>query len=239
MFSGLGGDTIVDIDYFPQDGLLYGTASNGRLYSLNPLTGSATVNTSGGVGNVGTVMDADFNPVANRVRIYSTGDANFRLTPGTGVVTNDGTLTYQPGDANFGANPNLRGSAYTNSFGGALTTSLYSIDSDLDTLVLHPAPGPAFSNLSTVGELTINGLAINFGNDVGFDIFSFAGNLGYVTNGGTLYDLDLATGDLVPLGTIGGPGGPAVLSLAVVPEPGVVLLSTAALGLLALRRRRC
>ena len=37
--------------------------------------------------------------------------------------------------ANATANPNVVGSAYTNNFAGATTTTLYGIDSNLDALV--------------------------------------------------------------------------------------------------------
>lgn len=242
-FSGLGADSIVDIDYRPTDGQLYGMAATGRLYTIDPFSGSATVNTSVGVGLLGSVLDADFNPAANRLRVYSTGDANYRLTPGTNDpagVTIDGTLAYQAGDINAGQNPNLRASAYTNSVIGPASTTLYSIDSEFDTLVLHPAAGgPQFSSLSTVGDLNIVGLSIDFQDNVGFDIFSSGGlNTGFVTNGNALYEIDLATGDLVPLGTIGGTAGLSINSLAVVPEPGALLLAGLPLGLLALRRQR-
>ncbi len=241
LFSGLSGDTIVDIDYFPSNGQLFGTASNGRLYTIDPLTGTTTVNTSNGVGALGTVTDADFNPVASRLRVYSTGQANFRLTPGTGVVTGDGTLAYGAGDPSFGLTPDLRGSAYTNSFSGSATTALYSIDSAQDILVAHPAAGaPAFSQLATVGVLTLGGVPVNFGQDVGFDIYYNGGiNTAYVTNGNALYGLDLATGVLQSLGTVGGtPITSLAVGLAPVPEPGSALLAASALGLLAMRRSR-
>lgn len=242
-FTGLGADSIVDIDYRPSDGQLYGIAATGRLYTIDATTGSATINTSVGVGLLGSVLDADFNPTANRLRVYSTGDANFRLTPGTNDpagVTIDGTLAYQAGDINAGQNPNLRASAYTNSVVGPASTTLYSIDAEFDTLVVHPAAGgPAFSSLSTVGELTILGLSINFQDNVGFDIFSSGGlNTGFVSNGSALYEVDLSTGDLVPLGTVGGTAGLTINSLAVVPEPGAMLLAGLPLGLLAFRRQR-
>ena len=64
-----------------------------------------------------------------------------------GSTPNDGArrrrptaaLAYAAGDPNAGANPNVVGSAYTNNFAGATTTTLYGIDSDLDILV-DPEP---------------------------------------------------------------------------------------------------
>ncbi|MDB6071393.1 MAG: hypothetical protein JWL81_2564 [Verrucomicrobiales bacterium] len=242
LFSGLGADTIVDIDYRPSDGQLYGIASSGRLYTINPATGSAAINTSVGVGALGVVQDADFNPVANRLRVSSTNNANYRLTPGSNdptAVTTDGIFSYQAGDVNFGNTPNLRANAYTNSFAGSAVTTLYSIDSEYDTLVIHNT-GPQFNSLATVGDLNLTGLFIDFGNNVGFDILASGGlNTGYITNNNFLYEIDLGTGDLVPLGAIGGPaGGPAITSLAVIPEPASAFLSLLSLGALVLRRKR-
>lgn len=239
-FTGLGGDTIVDIDVFSQDNRLYGIAASGRLFTIDATTGAATLNTAGGVGNIGTVTQADFNPVANRLRVLS-GNDNYRLTPGTGVFTNDGSFSYAAGDINFNIAPSLTGAAYTNSFFGTQATTLYSIDSGLDTLVLHPPPGPAFSSLTTVGSLTVNGLFVDFGDNVGFDIYSIGGgNTAYLSNGNALYELDLATGDLASLGSVGGAvvGVPEIIGLAVVPEPGASLLAAGAAAGLLLRRRR-
>ncbi len=124
-FSGLTpGDTIADIDIRPQDGNLYGLASSGRLYVINPITGAALVNTSGGLG---TALRMDFNPVANRLRVFSAADQNYRLTPGTGLVSNDGIFSFAAADANFGASPALASAAYTNNFDGATSTTISTI----------------------------------------------------------------------------------------------------------------
>ena len=225
-FTGLtAGDSIVDIDYRPQDTILYGLAQTGRLYRIDPLTGAATVDTSGALG---TVERMDFNPVANRLRVFSSGDQNYRITPGTGLVTADGVFTFATGDPNFGANPSLVAAAYTNNFVGASATALYSIDSNLDALIMHTV-GPQFSTLVTVGSL-----GTNFGTSVGFDIVN-AANDAFVSNGQSLYSINLGTGALTSLGTIGGSG---VIGLAVVPEPATAgLAGLSALVLLGRRRR--
>ncbi|MDB6131819.1 MAG: hypothetical protein JWM59_62 [Verrucomicrobiales bacterium] len=239
MISGLNpGDTIVDIDYRPSDNGLYAVSSAGALYSVDPVTGSASLNTT---GSLGIVQDIDFNPVANRLRVFSEGNANYRITPGTGLTTSDGTMAYALDDTNSLATPSLVGAAYTNSFSGAATTVLYSLDSQLNTLVVHEG-APQFSSLRTVAGLSIGGfLTLDIGTDVGFDILSSGGsNTAYLTNGNQFFQLDLTTGEAAILADIGGadPLRPAITSLALVPEPGSVLLSTLSIGLLALRRRR-
>ena len=225
-FSGLtGGDVIADIDFRAHDGLLYGMASSGRLYRINPLTGAAVVDTA---GSLGVVQDIDFNPVANRLRVLSAADQNYRITQGTGLVSTDGIFSFAAADVNVGANPNLGSAAYTNSFLGAGSTTFFSIDTDLDVLVSHSG-APQFATLNTVGPL-----GVNVGSSVGFDIV-MPNNTAFLSNGQDLYTVNLSTGALSSLGMIGGSG---VMSIAVVPEPsstGLGLL--AALGCLARRRR--
>ena len=90
-----------------------------------------------------------------------------RLNPNNGALAaTDGTLTYATGDPNAAANPNVVGSAYTNSFNGATTTTLYGIDSALDILVTQNPPNAG--TLNTVGAL-----GFNTSDAVGFDIFFF------------------------------------------------------------------
>jgi hypothetical protein len=102
------------------------------------------------------------------------------------------------------------------------------LDSGLDVLVLHTV-APQFSTLTTVGAL-----GFNIGLDAGFDIVG-ATNMAFVNNGQDFYSINLGTGALSSLGTIGGSG---VRGLAVVPEPsGAALALLTALGLLARRRR--
>ena len=225
-FSGLtAGDSILDIDFRPQTASLYGIAASGRLYTINPLTGAATPDT---LGSMGTVEHMDFNPVANRLRVFSAGDQNFRITPSTGAVTPDGTFAFNTGDPNFGVNPTLGSAAYSNNFVGAAATTLYSVDSTLDILISHTGT-PQFSTLTTVGAL-----GVDIGSSVGFDIVN-NNNLAFLSNAQSLYSVNLTTGALTPVGTIGGSG---VFSIAVVPEPSTIPLTLfATVGLLSRRRR--
>ncbi len=227
------GDTLIGIDYFSSgNGLLYGMGSSGTLYRLNS-AGVATVDSANAVPGA-TVID--FNPVASRLRVFA-GNTNFRLTPGTGVVTFDGVLNYAAGDPHFGARANLGGAAYTNNIVGAATTSLYSIDTSLDTLVLH-INGPQFSDLTTVANLTLNGNPFDavFG-QTGFDVFSLNGmDTAYVSEGNDLFTINLSNGVLTSVGNfIGTP----LIDLAVVPEPSTYALIgfSMAAGVILLRRR--
>lgn len=205
------GDTLVDLDVFNRDGRLYALSDTGRLYQVDTATGAVTLNTS---GNLGAPRVMDFNPAALRLRIFSTGDMNYRLTPATGTatdgtVTADGMLMYAATDARAGQNPNLVAAAYTNSFQGYTpvvadfnpATTLFSVDADQDTLVLHTV-GPAFSTLTTVGALGVNVSA----EMTGFDIAGT--NEAYLTSSDgtntTLHTLDLGTGRATMKSTING-----------------------------------
>ncbi len=200
--SGLNvGDSLVDIDvFFSGDRKVYGLGASGTLYTLDPLSGAASVSVPNAA--LGSPTAIDFNPAADRLRVFS-GDNNFRITPGTGVVTADGLLTYAAGDVNFGANPNLRAAAYINNVDAPGATALYSIDSDLNTLNLHSV-GPQFSVLNTQFGLTLGGIGFDIGEDVGFDVLSpMAGlNYAFLSDGNDLYRIDLASGQLAALGTV-------------------------------------
>jgi len=231
--SGLvQGDSIVDIDYYPVNGLLHGIGSSGTLYRIDRATGIATLDATPQT-SMGVVQDMDFNPSADRLRVFSAGDANFRITPSvgtagsnganTGLVTSDGTLAFAGGSPN----PNLVGAAYTNNFDGTATTSLYSIDADLDALIIHSG-APQFSTLAQVGSL-----GFNVGQNVGFDVSN--SGVAFVSNGNSLFTINLASGALSAIGTIG--GGLSVTTIAVVPAPAGAA-AFLGLGALALARRR-
>lgn len=211
------GDTLVALDYRNTDNMLYAFASGGRVYRINPQTGVATADGS----NVGqSVVTADFNPVANRVRVIGTNNMNFRLTVNAapvpsaspaGTVTPDGMFMYATGDVNAvpGRTPNLVATAYTNSFNdmgtapAGATTTLYSFDATTDTLVTHEE-GPQFNTLRTVAPLGVDVMP----GMVGFDITG--ANMGYavVASGGntTLYSVRLSAGGnaLTPVATMNG-----------------------------------
>jgi hypothetical protein len=227
--TGTGADTLVGIDFRPATGALYGFASSGNLYRIDPFTGVATLDVTPAM-SVGTVLYADFNPVVDRVRIVSAGNQNYRLTPGgganAGMVNFDGNFEFAPGSGS--GTPNLRGVAYTNSFAGTTSTSFYSIDAN--NLYLNSG-GPQFNTLNLVGSLglTLTGAS-------GFDI-SGATNIAYLTNDNAFYTVNLATGATTFVGTIG--GGVNVVSIAAVPEPGTnALLIIGAVGAVVFLVRR-
>ncbi|SFD39965.1 DUF4394 domain-containing protein [Massilia yuzhufengensis] len=191
--SGLqAGENLLGIDYRPADGLLYGVGSSGRIYTINPETGAATVKSTLSVDATdttapytalsGTDFGVDFNPAADRLRVVSNTGQSLRINVDTGATTTDGAIN---GGA---ANTAVTASAYTNSFAGTSATTLYALDSATDTLYVQNPPNNG--TLATPVALGVDGGAAN-----GFDIDGRT-NMGYavLTVGGarTLYSINLS-----------------------------------------------
>ncbi len=227
-------EQIRGIDFRPATGELYALGSFSNLYTINPATGIASP-----VGGAsfsptlnGSTFGFDFNPTIDRIRVVSETNQNLVLNPITGAATNATPLFYGPADPNFGVDPNVVGSAYTNSFAGAATTQLYGIDTGLDILVTQA------NSAGTLG--TVGPLGADLGDILGFDIsggtgIAYAMVLDESSSQSTFWTINLATGAAAPLGSIG--GGSIITAMAVVPAPaGAALLAIG--GIAAARRRR-
>ncbi len=182
------GETVVGIDFRPQDDLLYAVSSANRLYTINLGTGFATPVGGGTIAPAltGTTFGVGFNPVPDRLRIHTGAEQNLRVnqTANPLVTIVDVPLAYAAGDPNAGRDPQLAGTAYTLSVRPAPTsTELFAIDAGLDVLVRLNAPNDG--QISTVGSL-----GFDTSDDVGFDI---AG------------DTDVAYATLTPAGAANGP----------------------------------
>ncbi|NOT33231.1 MAG: DUF4394 domain-containing protein [Candidatus Eisenbacteria bacterium] len=144
---------------------LYAITNFGQLYLIsNPSTGAAVAVGPGGIAINGTEVGLDFNPTVDRIRLITDNEQNLRLHPDLGtVVATDLSLAFAGSDVNAGSNPQATGAAYTNSFAGATTTTLYDVDASLDVLVTQLPPNNG--TLNTVGSLGANVDTLN-----GFDI---------------------------------------------------------------------
>jgi len=200
------GETALGIDFRPAmpTGRLYVLGSTGRLYLVSdPNSGVATAVGGGTFSPAlsGVEFGFDFNPTVDRIRVVSDAEQNLRTHPDLGtVVANDSSLYYVGGDPNFGQNPNVTAAAYTNNVAGAMTTTLYDIDSNLDVLAIQLPPN--VGRLTTVGSL-----GFDVTHDNGFDI---SGNtaIAYLVSGWgpsntALYQVNLATGATTLVGAIG------------------------------------
>ncbi|OAB63311.1 hypothetical protein AY599_21175 [Leptolyngbya valderiana BDU 20041] len=232
--SGLAsGERAIGIDFRPATGELFALGSQNNLYTINPGTGQASRVGSGfGDRLDGSSFGFDFNPTIDRIRVVSDADQNLVLNPITGGSTMVTDLFYRAGDINEGVDPNVVGSAYTNSVAGATTTQLYGIDTGLDVLVRQD---------NSAGTLdTVGALGVDLTDVVGFDIdgatnTAFAAVQDIALGRSTFWSIDLDTGAATQIDEIG--GGALVGSIAIVPAPGTLAMLGLA-GVVATRRRR-
>jgi hypothetical protein len=232
--SGLqAGERLLGIDFRPATGQLFGIGSDSRLYNVNVVTGVAT---QVGSGQFSTLLNAnhygfDFNPTVDRIRVVGSNGQNLRLNPLTGgVAAVDGTIVYAAGDTNANVTPSVVGSAYTNNFNGATTTTLYTIDLATGSLVTQIPPNNGV--LNTVGML-----GVSFDVNTGFDISSQSGVAFASLNAGgftRLYTINLSTGAASLVGTVG--AGLSDIAIFIPSAPSVAALGLG--GVVALRRRR-
>lgn len=208
--SGMApGELIVGLDVRPATGQLYALGDSNRLYTVNTDTGLLTPLGAGPFTPAlnGAAFGFDFDPVTDRARVVSDSDQNLVLNPDTGAVeSTDASLAYAAGDANDGQNPNIASIAYSDNNAGAASTTLYGIDSGLSVLVRLGGPGgipsPANGELTTIGSL---GVLTATGTLLGFDISAISGNaIAYIdAPNNTLYQVNLTTGAVSPLGIVG------------------------------------
>ncbi len=222
------GEMVIGIDFRPSDlnangindvGKLYGVTSANRLYVIDPMTGAASSPVMLSTAITGSAIGVGFNPVPDRLRIHSTSNQNLRVNVDLGTVTVDGVLAYGMGDANFGVDPSIVATGYTNNDNDPATlTALFAIDAATDALVTFPAGtgGPNGGVMATVGSL-----GLDVGNAAGFDI-SLSSSTAYLaaatsaSGKSTLYSVDLATGSTTKLGMLA-QSKSALLSIAVAP----------------------
>jgi hypothetical protein len=186
------GEAILGIDFRPSTGQLYGLGSSNRLYVINAVTGLASP-VGGGFSPPlnGADFGFDFDPTTDRIRVVADSEANLRLNPDTGAV--EGI------DSPINPAGNLVGSAYTNNFVGATTTTLYGIDSGTDQLVIQ--------NPQSGGTITpVGGLGVDTTGLVGFDIATGTGlayaSLTQMSVASQLYTINLTSGVATLVGVI-------------------------------------
>ncbi|GAB4496670.1 MAG: hypothetical protein OHK0019_28850 [Saprospiraceae bacterium] len=223
------GQTLVGMDFRPATGELFGlgynaTTGDGRLYTLNLATGAATAVGAApfmlkpGMGKV----SVDFNPTVDRIRVTGSDNSNFRLNPVNGTLAaTDLNLAFAAADPNAGKDPSIGAVAYTNSFNGSTTTTLYNYDDSLNVLTTQIPPNNGTLNTVGMSGITVNLADASTDMDIFYNPLSGA-NLAYLSaNTGTsandnFYTLDLATGVVTLVGRIG--NGIAVNDIAVVSQ---------------------
>jgi trimeric autotransporter adhesin len=205
-------ESLLAIDIRPADGKLYALSTTGRLYTIDPATGAATLKStltadssdaSGPFSRLdGTDFGIDFNPVVDRLRVVSDTGQNLRINVDTGATITDGGLN-SGGVTRRG----VTGAAYTNSFAAACRTTLYFVDSTNDKLLVTNDPNGGA--ITEVGNLRVDGASINGyeirtdanGANTALVVLTVSSAQGSVP---TLYTINLNSGAVSSFGTVNG-----------------------------------
>ncbi|HEV3410425.1 MAG TPA: DUF4394 domain-containing protein [Chthoniobacterales bacterium] len=256
------GDTLVGIDRRPSlgvnNGALYAVGvnlSNGsaRIYTINESTAAATLVSTLTADPTDTTapfpftsvqgsspdsFGMDFNPVPDRLRLVSNSGQNLRINVDNGLTQLDVPLAYQAGDPNFGDSADVTAVAYSNNFGGALSTVLRGVDigESPDLLVTHTNPNGG--TLQSTLDLPFDGSLVNY------DISGLSGAVYFsvAAAGGPSFLFMGGPGGVTFVGQIGGGvalrGLAAPVGLQQVPELGPGAWGLVALALTAVAGRR-
>ncbi len=198
-----GAGALAGIDVRPADGMLYGLAGDGTIYTIDIKSGQATMKSKMSENlKSGVTATVDFNPVADRLRVMGSDGTSLRVNVDDGKATVDGSHKYKDGDANAGKTPKVVAGAYSNSWKGTKATALYNIDAATGALVSQAPPNDGV--LNTIGSL---GMAVS--GPVAFNIVSTGEdkNDAWLATGGALYSVDLKTGKATMVGKIEGLSG--------------------------------
>jgi hypothetical protein len=212
------GEEIRGIDWI--GGTLYGLGDQSHLYTLNPLTGAATLVGAGAFSPILNGIDFGFNAGTSQLYVSSDLGQNLTINPVTGAAT---------------AGVNYTGASVDAMAYDYLSTSFYGISAAThDLYSLNPVTG---------GTSLIGATGVSFADRIGFDISPvtdnafFSGTVGGQTE---FFSVNLATGALSLIGDVGTPGEltSGLDSIAVVPEPTTVALTAIGGGFLLVLFRR-
>jgi hypothetical protein len=219
-------ENLMGMDVRPTTGELYLFTGTGagvttllRTYKLDPGTATATFVGSSGTPQGGNQVGGtgiDFNPVADRMRVFQ-ATLSYRMDPNTGALSFNDTPPSDDG---------VTGVAYDRNAAGSTLTTLYGIDTfsaNNDHLVtvggIDGTPSPNTGQVNDVGPLGFNLTA----QDAGFDISpSGVAYASFLPNPGVagLFTINLQTGAATLVESM----GIVMRSIAIVPAdncPGV------------------
>ncbi|MEP6484015.1 MAG: DUF4394 domain-containing protein [Rudaea sp.] len=222
----VAGDLLVAIDVRPQNAQLYGLGFNSgagtvQLYHIavddagaRAFALGANVGFVSGAGVsapvTGSAFDMEFNPATDRIRVVDNTGQNFRINPNTGAAI-DGDLGGPAGSVTGvnmdgsvnGATNTLDGAAYTNNISNVSVATLYTLDSNTNSLYIQNPPNTGTQTLPIT--VTLAGSTLDFGSESGFDIPT---GVNVVASG------TAATGEAVAALSVGGISGLYRLNLA-------------------------
>ena len=179
-------EKMLDIDFRPATGELYGISSSSKLYVIEPASGIAkAVSTITFTPLLSGKISLDFNPATDQIRMVTSSGQNLRINPENGVVISaDGSL-----------GTTIAGIAYQNNYAGAITSTLYAVDPAAKKLLKQETG----NSLVQVGDLTLD-LGSNLNLDIspdGKNVFA----IGQTAEGNRLFQIDPVTGNARVLGT--------------------------------------
>jgi hypothetical protein len=213
MITGIqAGQTIVGMDFRPLNGQLYllgyeSATGNSRIYMLSLNSFMATIVGAPFTLDTGqTEFGFDFNPTVDRIRITTLEGNNYRVHPVTGaLVATDGDLAYAIGDSNEGETPAIGSVAYTNSYIGATSTTLYTYDDNLDIINTQVPPNNGTQNtVGSTGLMDIGSgeLDIYYNMQDGTNTAYFKQEMDMLGGVSQLFTINLSTGEAMLMGTI-------------------------------------
>jgi hypothetical protein len=216
LITGMGpGEYLVSVDFTPSPNM-YGLTNLGNLYSVNSSIADASK-----LGSLradpadrsspfrmlsGTTFDIDFDPTASvTMRVVSNIGQNLHVSQlSPPMVITDPALSGAAG-------LDVVAAAYTNSFAGATSTTMYAIDGATQRLMIESPYNSG--RLTPVGPLGVAGTLAGFdigggNNGVALAAMQLAGE-----SFTRLYRIDLATGAATQVGN--GIGGAALRSIGI------------------------
>jgi Ca2+-binding RTX toxin-like protein len=208
------GDVVLGVDVSPRDGGLYlltrAAGNVGKLWSLDPTTGKATLINSlsadpADFTNPYTALPAgavgvDFNPVNNRLRVTSIDDKHMRVNPADARVITDADVNP--------ATVGITGVAYTgNDNDPATGTTLYAYDWANDDYGHLNPPNNGTWNLVTASPGIVSGVSASVALDVAPSGGMWATHYISGPNAQQLFGVDPSTGQHTLVGSL-----PALLS---------------------------
>jgi hypothetical protein len=211
-------EKILAIDFRPCLCGVYALSSAGKLYDININNGEAKPSFNGGVlfdiaGFQNDDFDIEFDPARNQLIVLSSSGLRYivKFTYPNGqetpVVTKEPNLI----KAGTSTSPGVNAAAFSNNFENAPSTMLYYLNATTSRFgYLGSNPYTSVDPVPNVGTETSNiNVAFSTQYPVGFDVGDPA-DVKYVVSGvqtgeniSSLYTIDVTTGSLNRIGTIG------------------------------------
>ncbi len=216
VITGLqNGFALLSIDFRPLDKKIYGLAyrstdMTAKIYRIDKMTAMATLVTGDSISNkdLSGRISIDFNPTVDRIRVVTSNGKNYRLNQITGTLAaNDGDLAFASGDVNVGIRPNISAAAYTNSFNGATTTTLFVYDDSLNILCTQIPPNDGVLNTIGSSGIMFNNAMKSVDMDVYYNPATMTNTAYLIGNRmgsfDSLYQVNTSNGMLMPISKVG------------------------------------